>query len=268
MKRFFNKNKISFISFSILMIWLFIESCKCYKEGAISDDPLIMFYHLLKDMNLSFVQILAPVFVIVPSIYMIHKELHTGTIKMFLTRISYKKYMLIKYLEVIKKIWILPMFVCTILVISCLLTKSVSFGSGFELYGWISSPNIKDLNELPFYMVTYLIVILLHSILYANVGLLCTKKNSNFLVTIILSYIMFIALDIFMEVLIGNLFLAKILNIHNITDSLNLFNIWVYDNVISLPFMIFYSLFLVIVSCLVVLIRYRNKEGVIIESEG
>lgn len=267
MKRKLKKYKYIIISFSILLFWLFIEGVECHKEGLMSKDPLIMFYHLLQDMNLSYLQILAPLFIMVPATYHFHRELHTGTIKNYLTRIKYNEYIKNKYREALTNIWLLPIFSFVILITCCLLTKSISFGSGYELYDWISSPDSKYINNLPLFMITYPIVLLIHSILYVNISLIYCKKNSNFLVTIILSYLTFIALDIFMETFIGNFLLARILNIHDITDSLNLFNIWIYDNVISLPFMIIYSCLLVISSLFIVFIKYKDKEGVIIESE-
>lgn len=267
MRNFIKNNKITLLSILVLIIWGLYYVIFCYKEGSASGDPMIQYYHMISDLNLNFIQILAPLFVFIPAIWHFHKHLSTGFIKNCLTRMSYKQYIRKHYLKALKKAFILPCFVIILLLCCCILTNNFHFGSKAEWYGWLTSPNPKYLNMLGTFILVYIINMFLHSIFYINLGLLYCKKYSNILVNIVLSYITFIAMDILMEIFIGNLLLAVVLNIHNVTDSLNLFNIWIYDNVISLPFSIAYALILVIVSTIIVHFIYRNKEGVIIEVE-
>lgn len=267
MKQFIKKNKITILSIIILIVWSVYEIINCYNEGLISNDPLILYYHIVKDLSLSFIQILAPLFVFIPAIWNFHNELSSGYIKNSLTRIEYKKYLIKNYFNALLKTLILPCFVIFLFLMCCLLTKGFDFGSGKEMYGWIASPEQRFLNNLPIFMMVYIINILFHSILYVNLGFLYCKKYSNILVNILLSYLSFIILDIFMEIFLGNLILAKLLNIHNMSYSLNLFNIWIYDKVISFQFTIIYSVTLVIISTILIYFKYKNKEDVIIEIE-
>lgn len=268
MKKFLKNEKFTIISFSILMIWGVFALLSCKNDNLLSDDPLILYFHLFADKNLYYLEILAPIFIFVPAIYQFHKEISTGFIKNSLTRIEYKKYLIKHYILALKKVWILPAFCILMLLFCCIYLKNFNFGSGVEYYGYLTgSPDPKYATCLLEFILVYIINLAFHSILYVNIGMLYCKKYSNFLVNLILSYLTFIALDIFMEVFVGNLLLAKILNIHNITDSLNLFNFWTYYNVKSLPFSIIYSVALCVFSVIILIFIYKNKEGVLIESE-
>lgn len=265
---FIKKNKITIISILIMLIWGIYEIFNCYKEGIICNDPIIIYFHLTNNLSLFYFQLLAPLFIFIPAIWNFHNELNSGYIKNCLTRINYKKYLKKHYLKALSKSLILPLFVIFLFLASCLLTGGFDFGSGGELYDLILSlPDSKFISNVSLFMLTYLINMLLHSILYVNLGLLYCRKYSNILVNIILSYLSFIILAIIMEVFVGNLLLSVVLNIKNVTDSLNLFNIWVYSNTISLSFAIIYSFCLVLISTIIVYLIYKNKEGVIIEIE-
>lgn len=275
MKQFLKKEKFTILSFTILLIWgiskiVLSTGYAGYYGGyePINTNPIIMYFHLLTDMELEYIEILGPLFVFIPAIYEFHKELHTGYIKNCLTRVEYKKYMLKHYLKALSKCIILPLFVIILVFLCCIYLKSFDFNSQTDLYGKMSgTPNIFEYGSQIEFALTYLLNLLLHSILYVNLGLLFCKKFSNFLVNVILSFLSFIILEIVLEVFIGNYLLALKLNIHNITDSLNLFNVWMYDNVISLLFSIIFSLLLAALSTIMVIFIYKNKEGVLIESE-
>lgn len=267
MKNIIKKNKYLLISLSILLLWGGYEVFRTLHENLGYTDPILYFYHLFSDLSLYNIQIIGPLFVIVPSIIQFHKELSSGYIKNVLTRVEYKKYMKRKYLEALKCSLILPIFIMIMFLCCCVLAKGFALGSNAEYYGWVMSPDPKYLTNLPSFMFTYVFVIFLHSILYINLGLLFCKKNSNVLVSIVLGYLFFIVLDIVMEILLGNIILSLLLNLRNLTDSFNLFNIWVYDNVKSLWLVIGYSFALVFSTTLLLIKTYKNKESVLIEIE-
>lgn len=271
MKNIIKKNKYLLISLGILLLWggyvVFQTSQKNLDYLKVTD-PIMYFYHMFSDLSLYDIQIIGPLFVIVPSIMLVHKELNSGYIKNVLTRIEYKKYMKKKYFETLKCSLILPVFVIIMFLCSCVLAKGFAIGSNAEYYGrFAAAPDPKYLTNLPLFMFTYVFVIFLHSILYMNLGLLFCKKNSNSLVSIVLGYLSFIVIDIFMEILLGDIILSMLLNIRNLTDSFNLFNIWKYDNVKSLGLVIGYSLTLVVCTTLLLIKKYKNKESVVIEIE-
>lgn len=294
MKLFIKRNKMSIIMFSILLLWLLItiiqykqwfqsyndlydkvlRQCKDNSLTACDHllkpyipDTITVFFDLINNYSLRYVQLLAPLFVIVPAIWNFHSELKSGYIKNIMTRISYKKYIKKSIIGSLKNIWILPLFVVITFIAAYSLSGNFDFSKTELLYGKSLVFNYKYLEILPLFMSVFLTNIIFHSILYVNIGLIFVKKNMNVLVSIIISYLAFIALDIVFEIFIGGLLLAKIFNIHNITSSLNLFNIWVYSDIPNLSFTVVYSMMLAMLSLLMVFYIYKNKEEVIIENE-
>lgn len=266
MKYYIKTHKLSLLSIMILLIWAIYIFIICYNDILISNDPMIMYYHMITDLNLYYIPIISPLFVIIPSIYQFHSELHSGIIKDYLTRMEYKKYMRNRYIKSLKYSLILPLFVILLLILSCIITKSISFGSGADLYGYLyGSPEKQYAYMINTFITIYLLNMLLHSIFYVNIGLIFSKKYSNILVSIIISYLSFIGVDIFLEV-----FLNKILNLFinfNFSSIFNLFNIWNYYKVENIYSTVIVSVLLVTLSFIVLCFTYRKKEEVIISSE-
>ena len=117
------------------------------------------------------------------------------------------------------------------------------------------------------FISTFIIVIILDSITYLNLGLICSRKKLSYQITMVLSYLSFIFIDFMGEVIVGGIILARCLNIHYTQDYLNMFNIWVYDGIHNILLFLLYHIFLLILTTTIVYLIYRNKEGVLIEFE-
>ena len=265
MNVFFKKNLIFILAVIILLIWS-CYSVITWKEITYRNDPIILYYNII-GTGLNFIQLIGPLFVIIPATYWFHKKLHSGIISYYLTRMPYKKFILKNYFNSILKSLILPFFCIFLIAICCLKIKSISFGSGFDMYNYYASPEKSTSSNIYIFMLFYFINMVLNSIFYVNICLFNMKKNSNYLVTMILSFICFIGIEIVVDALFAGFILARILNIHNLQLTLSLFSIWTYYGVKKIWYCTFYYLLLVIISTIVIFIKYKNKEGVLIESE-
>lgn len=263
------RNIFFVISFSILLFWMLFEIVKTYPIYLSCDttDPVLFFYIIFGNSSLSFLPLISPIFIVVPAIFNFHQKLHSGFMEYYLTRESYDKYIKKEFRNSIICSVIFPLIIIIFLVIGCILNGNIDFGSGSFLYGYYPSPPVKYISIIWIFMLIYILNIWLQSIFYINVGLIISKKHSSFLITVILSFISFIIMNIIFEVFIGNLLLARILNIHNVTDTLNLFNYWIYDGINNLWLSILFSLLLCVGSLVVFYFTYKNKEGVVIEGE-
>lgn len=266
MKEFIKRNKLTILSFILLLIWGIYS---LIKYGIIHDygrDPLLLFYGINAD-KLYPLENTAPLFVMIPAVYEFHNNLYTGFVKNKLTRISYKKYMTNIYFKSILRSMLLPLFVIILFIICCIVLKSVSFGSGYEYYGYYTSPDPKYALMPIRFILTFIIVIILDSITYLNLGLICSRKKLSYQITMVLSYLSFIFIDFMGEIIVGGIILARWLNIHYTQDYLNMFNIWVYSGVNNILIFLLYHIFLLILTTTIVYLIYRNKEGVLIEFE-
>lgn len=295
MKKFLKKNRLTIIVTIFLFAWVFmnlvdyanevkrsrdiynriVEECtidinynglcnEYLEEPYKKPDTITSFFYILCNYNLNLLQIIAPLFVIIPSMWNFHKKLKTGYIKNELTRQTYKKYMLKEIIGSMKCILILPCMLL-FLFIGCYIISG-----HFDYTNFIAMlvMDKKFLSNLPLTMAVYFVNIVLHSIFYVNLGLIFCKKNGNILVSIIASYISFILLDLFFEAFVGSFLLGYLLKIHGFVSLFNLFGIWLYTDYSSLSSIFIFSLFLSIFSSILVFYTYRKKEEVVICSEA
>jgi hypothetical protein len=259
------KDKKYFLYTIILLLTLAIISLiLTLKNGLISDDPIILFFHILLDTNFSLIQIVAPLFVMIPTIVIPHKEFHSGYISNLITRDNYFSILSKNYKRALINSTIIPLSIFSLFVI-CIFVAGGKIGSATNLYGWIVTVDEKYIEYIYVFLIVYFLNLLLHSIFYINIALFSIRKNYNIYVSILFSYITFLFVNVFFEVIIGSAILPKVFNIHNMADTFSLFNIWLYDNVISLSFYIIYSLLLVLLSLYVLYKWYSNKEKVLNE---
>lgn len=295
MKAFFRKNILAIFSFLVLIVWLTInvfqyidqhnvqvrmynqykekyqELCQtdktfCNMKKPEYPDTMTVFYQIMFHESLYNLQVFAPIFIFIPCIWSFHKKMKSGYYKNELTRMSYKKFIQNSFKEVFKNTWILLGFVIVLFMISYILSGNFDYEATKLAYGeYLSTFDWNYIEIWPIFMVVYLIVIWLHSVFYVNLALIFSKKNSNLFIVIILSYLSFMGIE-FILTLIGAFF-ARILDIHYVTEKLNLFNIWGYKQSFPLPFVILYALALVCITGIIVYFLYRNKEEVILVNE-
>lgn len=231
-------------------------------------DTFTVFFQLLINSNLSLIQLIAPIIVIVLASYSFSHEYYTGFYKNVLLRMSYKEYFKYIILKTYKCIWILPAFIVILFV--CSFTISGHFDVNLTLSYWpenyipISISVIK--NFFPF-MIIFLLNIIFNSLFYANLSLIPIKKSNNYIISVISSYLLFIFCNIFLEVFIGILLLEKYAHISQASGIFNLFNCWVYDSIPSIPLYTIYCFLLAVISFIVVIYIYHDIEEVVIESE-
>lgn len=279
MKKIFKYNKITIIVFLILIIWDVLVLIKASGNSQLREyDAITVFFYILANSSLSILQIISPIAVIVPTIYFFHKELHSGSIKNFLTRQTYRDYIKRIFLFSIKNIWILPVMTIFLFIGSLVISNGFDFSKaipvvlgystdGIPIMTGTVSPINTNFYSVPLQlMVVFFFVLLLHSLLYSNIGLIVCKNNKNIVVTLISSFLIYIGLNIFSELIIGRIFL-KILNFQQLNGVFNLFGIWVYCDYTNLTGVVVYSILLVLFSYISLYFSYKNKERLVISCE-
>lgn len=293
MKQLFRNNKMSIVLFALLMFWVavsFYQYLNDYNKNLIAynkvmllcekgelvchdfekpfiPDTVTVFSDIMWNYSTAYIVLVAPIVIVLASLWKVNQELKSGFFKNVLLRKDYKTYVKKMIISAYKNIWILPAFVLAVFFFSYLISGNFDYERSMSIYSDYLLMDKKYLDILPIFMLTFLTVIALHSIMYINFGFLAMKKNANFLVTLILSYLLFFLFQIFIVIGISGLLLANLLDIHYTVNSLSLFSIWNYRGVYNLPFMLCYSLLLAGGSTILVFYEYRDKEEVIIENE-
>lgn len=292
MKKFIQNNKVLLISFMILfMFTTFLgikviindkdsedlsikvkEMCKetlktdptneiCLKainEEKAKRDTLTTFNEILNDSEYSFIYFLAvPFLIIMSSMYEISKRFKSGEIKNRLTRESYNNYIKDVFKSSYKSILLWPLITIYVLVFSYMI--SGTFGVSNESIAFTK----EILSHPALFIFSYLLNTILMSIFYINIGLILVPENRNYLVTVIETIMVYYGITL------TNTFFIISFVLKDFKDSekyFDFFDMYTYNDRELIPFNLL-CLGVSLISLLLVYLKYKNKEKILIKLE-
>ncbi len=203
-------------------------------------------------------------FVAVPALFSICNCFKNKTIINELTRSSYKN----TFKKLFKKSYVSSFILPTIIIIALII--SFSFAKSFDysistsnsIIGWSEN----DLKFPGLFFSLYLLNIFIHSVLYVNICLIIARKNHNYLVALILSFLTFIAIELFLEIAIGGILLWHILK-SDLGLYFNIMNMFSFNTGAGLLMPMVIPFALMVITFIVIYFLYRNKENLIIDCE-
>lgn len=294
MKKFIQNNKVLLISFMILFIFttflgikviindkdskdFSIKAKEMCKETLKTDptneiclatineneekpkrDTLTTFDEILNDSEYSFIYFLAvPFLIIMSSMYEISKRFKSGEIKNRLTRESYNNYIKDVFKSTYKSVILWPLITIYVLVFSYLISGTFT----------ISTETIAFTKEIlshpALFITSYLLNTILMSIFYINIGLFLVPENRSYLVTVIETAMVYFGITLTNTFFIISFVLKNIKNAENYFDF---FDMYTYHDRKLIPFNLL-CLGVAFISSLVVYLKYRNKEKIVIKLE-
>lgn len=292
MKKFIQNNKVLLISFMILfMFTTFLgikviindkdsedlsvkvkEMCKetlktdptneiCLKalnEEKTKRDTLTTFNEILNDSEYSFIYFLAvPFLIIMSSMYEISKRFKSGEIKNRLTRESYNNYIKDVFKSSYKSILLWPLITIYVLVFSYMISGT------FEVSAETIAFTKEILSHPALFIFSYLLNTILMSIFYINIGLILVPENRNYLVTVIETIMVYYGITL------TNTFFIISFVLKDFKDSekyFDFFDMYTYNDRELIPFNLL-CLGVSLISLLLVYLKYKNKEKIIIKLE-
>ncbi len=247
------------------------ESCKIIKqmenpkEKFKKLDVITLSCEIVQNHAFVYVQLLAPLFIIIITINRIHEEINCGIFRYYLTRMKYKDYIKKIFKSSLKPAMLFPCLLILIFLISGVITN-FNFRVDSEVLKIAVYDSWKYHNFI-LYGLILCIVQYLMGVFYGNLGLLFCKKNKNKLIAILLGYITFFVVDIVFYVVIYALIINKIFGYHTLMKYFNLLGYFSFDGKTNFAFVIIISLLLVISSYFILFIFYRKKERMILANE-
>lgn len=292
MKKFIQNNKVLLISFMILFTFTTFlgikviindkdsedlsikvkEMCKetlktdstneiCLKainEEKTKRDTLTTFNEILNDSKYSFIYFLAvPFLIIMSSMYEISKRFKSGEIKNRLTRESYNNYIKDVFKSSYKSILLWPLITIYVLVFSYMI--SGTFGVSNESIAFTK----EILSHPALFIFSYLLNTILMSIFYINIGLILVPENRNYLVTVIETIMVYYGITL------TNTFFIISFVLKDFKDSekyFDFFDMYTYNDRELIPFNLL-CLGVSLISLLLVYLKYKNKEKILIKLE-
>ncbi len=203
-------------------------------------------------------------FIIMPSILYICSYFKNKTIINDLTRINYKKVKTKIFKKAYKSILILPIIILFAYIICYLYTKN--FDSTYAIINSSTGWSEYTLNHPLLFLTMYLLNVIIHSVLYINISLCVVRKYHNYFVAVILSFLVFIGIEAFLEIFLNGIIFTTIFNsdfgiIFNIMNMISFNESCGIIISISVPFII------TIISFLILNVLYKNKEKLITDCE-
>lgn len=221
-------------------------------------DTLTTFNEILNDSEYSFIYFLAvPFLIIMSSMYEISKRFKSGEIKNRLTRESYNNYIKDVFKSTYKSVILWPLITIYVLVFSYLISGTFTISTETIAF-------TKEILSHPvLFIFSYLLNTILMSIFYINIGLFLVPENRNYLVTVIETAMVYFGITLTNTFFIIS-FVLK--NIKNAENYLDFFDMYTYHDRELIPFNLL-CLGVALISSLVVYLKYRNKEKIVIKLE-
>lgn len=235
------------------------------KEKFQQVDTITLTSEIIETGYFSILQWISPLVVIILVVDSFHKYLSSGIFKYYLNRMSYKKYLKRIMFMSLKSSFVLPLSLILVFLISAVLT-----GFNFNITEFATmSPFYYDFkyNHFIVYEIIICILIFLMSLLYGNLAVICSKRNKSSLITIVISYIAFLMVDIFVYVVFYALILNQVFGFKNMTDYFNITGYWFFDQNMNYVALILIASLITLASYIVVYFSYRSKEKLIYENE-
>lgn len=202
---------------------------------------------------------LIPFLVITSSLYNISKKFKNQDIKNHLTRESYNKYIKEIFLDSYKSVFIWPMITILLFMFSYI----ISNGS-FEIIDTNSSFSYEILSKPVMFMLSNLLNTIFMSFFWTNIALLIVPDTRNYIVSVLESIMIYFGIAL-TNTFFVILLISKILN-KDVEKYLDFFDVYTYYNRELVPFNIL-CLSIALISGLLVYLKYKNKEKIIMKLE-
>ena len=223
-------------------------------------------YTVLSDIVMFKVNYLNPgafLLVILPIIWVISNLLKNKFIINYSTRKSYVDFLKKFYKQAYKYCWLLPFLALLLLLYS--FTK-YSINPNFSIVNSSSIWKSNIIYHPVLFIILYMYNVFLYSIIYTNIALIICRKHHKFLNATILSILLFIAIQLFFEVVINILICQNIFHTE-IGYLFNIMNIFTFSDVYGVVKLLIFTTSIFIITSLMVYCSYKNKEKLIIDCE-
>lgn len=244
-----------------------IEFCEHYLQTMEKEKNLkVDFFSMMTDIlifQLHFLNPVAFLLLIIPTLPVLCKLLKNRWILFCSTRESYNSFIKKFFKCAYRYIWLLP-FIVAVLIFICM-----SYGTFDPSYGLYFGSIIWESNIIYhpiLFILLYLLNITLYSSIFINLSLIVVRKCHHYIKAILLSYIMYLGLELFLEVVVNAIVLQGIFKT-SIGHIFNVMNLFMFNDIYGVPALMLFTVCMWILSIIGVYFSYRNKESLILDCE-
>ena len=255
-----------------------VEVCKSYKNNYNSDLHKKYCENLIssndENLNLAYFDVMTYVedfmplssnfilifFVVISSTYYISKYLKNNILSNDLTRQSYKKIktklLICSWLPAL----VIPIISIFKLIVFYVMTKNFDYSASVIM--WQES----SLSNVGLFFISYILISLFDSLIYSNINLIVIRKKHNFILSSLLSYLVIIGVELFLEIVVNMLICTNIFH-SEIGVVFNIINFGCFNDSYGIFIPLVVSIVIFFITLIIVCLIYKNKEKVIIDCE-
>ena len=255
-----------------------VEVCKSYKNNYNSDLHKKYCENLIssndENLNLAYFDVMTYVedfmplssnfilifFVVISSTYYISKYLKNNILSNDLTRQSYKKIktklLICSWLPAL----VIPIISIFKLIVFYVMTKNFDYSASVIM--WQES----SLSNVGLFFISYILISLFDSLIYSNISLIVIRKKNNFILSSLLSYLVIIGVELFLEIVVNMLICTNIFH-SEIGVVFNIINFGCFNDSYGIFIPLVVSIVIFFITLIIVCIIYKNKDHLIIDCE-
>lgn len=228
-------------------------------------DAITLTCEIVENELFSILQLLAPLLIIISVVGAVNGIFNTGMFKYYLTRVNYRTFLKTTFKKVFKIALIIPCSLIIIFIISCLITKfNFNVSESTKIMAVYSK---YKYNNFLLYGIVICVLQYLMSIVYGTIALFSSTKNKNPVISVIVSYVIFLLEYLFVYIGVYVIIINKILGFKDLTDYFNITGYWFFDENINYLLLILIASLIAVFNFIFIYYKLINKEKVVMEYE-
>ena len=199
--------------------------------------------------------------IIIPTCYLFTKYFKSRIILYENNRRNYAK----NLLSVIKKSYIFSLIPSIVLLFVFLFYYK--YTGRFNIVNYeVNSIVWSNISKPWLFILIYLINLILTNLMFTNICILVSRKYHNYFISVILSFLVTIGLQLFLEIIVSGMF-CKILLHSDFGIIFNIMNSIPFNDSYGLLWPLVFSLSMNLLIIFIIYLVYKNKEKLIIDCE-
>lgn len=229
-------------------------------------DVKLDFYTVFADAltwQVQYIGLVAFLIVVIPTMIKVCKKLKYKQIINSNSRESYHSFLKKLLKTAYQYIWVLALL-SLIMMIPIMMNTSLN-----PEYAIIKSHGMWQSNIIyhpVLFVIAYLINVTLYSMIFVHIALLVARKQQKTIPCIIISYVLYLAIEIFLETVVKVIIFQRIFH-SEFGMILNIINVFGMNDLYGVGTLLLVNLCMVLISFALVYLAYKNKEKFVIQCE-
>lgn len=229
-------------------------------------DVKLDFYTVFADAltwQVQYIGLVAFLIVVIPTMIKVCKKLKYKQIINSNSRESYHSFLKKLLKTAYQYIWVLALL-SLIMMIPIMMNTSLN-----PEYAIIKSHGMWQSNIIyhpVLFVIAYLINVTLYSMIFIHIALLVARKQQKTIPCIIISYVLYLAIEIFLETVVKVIIFQRIFH-SEFGMIFNIINVFGMNDLYGVGTLLLLNLCMVLISFALVYLAYKNKEKFVIQCE-